>query len=167
MGERIDKQERDIQLRRERAELDNRAKLERVRRRKEHNLEILGTLAEEKRIRDKEAAYDHRMQRDPDPGRSIPQQIDPDAQAVAKVKQELRGELDKLILQNKITKRMEEKNRLKEERFFLDNLHQELLDDHRHRRAVKKETNKHLRMEWERQTEMNRISKSLKATENM
>merc|ERR1712025_540088 len=167
MGERIDKQERDIQLRRERAELDNRAKLERVRRRKEHNLEILGTLAEEKRIRDKEAAYDHRMQRDPDPGRSIPQQIDPDAKALMQVKHELRGELDKLILQNKITKRMEEKNRLKEERFFLDNLHQELLDDHRYRRALKKDVNKNLRMEWERQTEMNRIARSLRDTETM
>ena len=165
--ERVDKQERDIQLRRERAELDHRAKLERLRRRKEHNLEILGTLAEEKRIRDKEAAYDHRMQRDPDPGRTIPQQIDPDAQALAQVKHELRGELDKLILQKKITKRMDEKNRLKEERFFLDNLHQELLDDHRYRRSLKKEVNKDLRTEWERQIEMNRIARSLRETETM
>lgn len=165
--ERIDKQERDIELRRERSELEHRAKLERLRRRKEQNLEVLGTMAEEKRIRDKEAAYDHRMQRDPDPSRSIPQQIDPDAKALTQVKHELRNELDKLILQKKITKRIGEKDRLKQERFFLDNLHQELLDDHRHRRAVKSKTNKHLRAEWERQNEMSRISKSLRAAETM
>ena len=165
--DRIDKQERNIALRRERAELEHRAKLERLRRRKEQNLEVLATMAEEKRIRDKEAAYDHRMQRDPDPSRTIPQQIEPDAEALQTVKRELRGELDKLILNNKITKRLEEKNRLKEERFFLDNLHQELLDDHRHRRIVKKETFKQMRSEWERQIEMSRISRSLRDSETM
>jgi hypothetical protein len=164
---RLDARDHDIALRNERAELRHRANLERKQREKATNFKLLAQLAEEKRVRDREAEYDHRMLRDPAPEMAIPQEIDPPKDLVAQVKADLRGELDKQVLENRIRLRKKQKDTLKQERYLLDSLHQELVEDHIHRAKEKRATTKRLQEEWARQSELSRISKSLQEHEYM
>ena len=107
--------------------------------------------AEEKRKRDIEEEHNRRMLVNSDPARAIPQQVDPDRKVVSKIQGELRQLLDQQVLEKKIAKRIEKKKQVQQERYFLDSLHRQLVQDRNYRQKEKLRTKQELMSDWEKQ----------------
>jgi len=145
------RQQEQLLLRHQRAELEHRAKLLRKKRQQKEVLADMARQAEEKRKRDIEEEHNRRMLVNPDAGRAIPQQIDPDKREVAKIQGELRQLLDQQVLEKKIAKRMEKKKTVQQERYFLDSLHRQLVQDRNYRQKQKLKNKHDLMANWEKQ----------------
>ena len=144
------RQQEQILLRHQRAELEHRAKLLRKKRQQKEVLADMARQAEEKRKRDIEEEHNRRMLVNPDPSRAIPQQVDPDKRAVTKIQGELRQLLDQQVLEKKIAKRIEKKKTVQQERYFLDSLHRQLVQDRNYRQKEKMRNKKALMADWEK-----------------
>lgn len=147
------RQKEQILLRHQRAELEHRAKILRKKRQQKEVLADMAQQAEERRKRDFEADQRRRLMVNPDPSRSIPQQRDPDRKVITKIQGELRQLLDHQVLEKKIAQRIEKKKTVQQERYFLDSLHRQLVQDRNFRHKEKMRVNENLRSEWTKATE--------------
>ena len=156
------RQQEQILLRHQRAELEHRAKLLRKKRLQKEVLADMAKQAEDKRKRDLDEEHNRRMMVNADPARAIPQQVDPDRQVVTKIQGELRTLLDQQVLEKKIAQRIEKKKTVQQERYFLDSLHRQLVQDRNYRQKEKLRTKKELMSEWDKAATLAKKNKELR-----
>lgn len=120
-------------------------------------LETLLDQAKAKKDADQREHYNRRTMRDPDPAKVMPQEGDKDWTKHETIKHSLRRTLDRQVNLRKQRKETEKRVDVAEQRFFLDCVQKQLMDDRRKRRDIKIKQNSMLQDEWRKQKDLNAV----------
>jgi len=155
--ERLNDQHRAIADRHKQANFSHQMKRRQFKEDQAQYLQTLLSQAKDKRDSDVRERYRRRTMRDPDPSRMMPQEGDKDWNRHEKIKSSLRRTLDRQVNLRKQRKDMEKRVDIAEQRFFLDCVQKQLMEDRTRRRDITSKQNSMLQDEWRKQQESNAV----------
>lgn len=157
----LSKQEAEIKARRSRSEAAHRAKVQDAQRKRLENRDYVLSQANEKKSKDKKSHDARRFLTDPDPALVMPQGSLVNVQDVHRVQKHLRKALDKQVRDKRRSERRAKEQDVREQRFFLDCVHKQLVEDRLKRRDRKNATQNMLQEEWHKQQMLRDMAKEV------
>jgi hypothetical protein len=165
---RLERRNEEIARRRKRSENAHRSKMKIAMRKKEANRDFIIAQATEKRRLDAQQAESRRFLTDPDPARCMPMAVaatEKERRNAAKVQRNLRRALDKQVRDKQRAARVKREEDVAEQRYFLNCVHEQLVNDRAARRQRTVATQQALRQEWEQQRMLDRVKNDLHRSE--
>jgi len=155
--QRLNDQHRAIANRQRQADTAHRTKHRQFKEDQAQYLQTLLSHAKSKRDHDTSERHRRRTMRDPDPSRVMPQEGDKDWNRHEKIKHSLRHTLDRQVKLRKERKDREKRVDVAEQRFFLDCVQKQLMEDRTRRRDITNKQNTMLQEEWRKQKDSNSV----------